>query len=288
MATASEWLAASRPRTLPAAVVPVVVGIATAHAYAEIHVGRSLLALAVALLIQVGTNYANDYSDGVRGTDHRRVGPVRLTASGLARPNAVRNAAFLSFATAAMLGLVASLMTSPYLLVVGAASIAAGWYYTGGRRPYGYAGYGELFVFVFFGLVAVVGSTYVAGGVVPAFSFLAAVPIGLLITALLVVNNLRDIPTDEAAGKRTLAVVLGDRSTRALYLACVAVAYLALLPMAMLRPPSLIALISLPAAWRPSLLVLGGGTGRALVPALQGTGALILAFGFALAVGIAW
>ena len=221
LTAARDWVAGARPRTLPAAVVPVVVGTAVASADGSVIWWRSLYALIVALAIQIGTNYANDYSDGVRGTDAERVGPVRLVAGGLASPRAVRTASFCAFGVAGVAGLVLALATTPWLLVVGGACIAAGWFYTGGPRPYGYAGFGEVFVFVFFGLVAVIGTAYVSLGHVTALAVVAAVPVGLLATALLVVNNLRDIHTDREAGKRTLAVRLGAQATRRFYAGCV-------------------------------------------------------------------
>ena len=286
-AGAGEWLQATRPRTLPAAVVPVAVGVAVAHATATVVWWRAALALVVSLAMQIGTNLANDYSDGVRGTDEARVGPVRLVASGLAEPRVVKMAAVATFAVAALAGLAVALATSPWLIAVGAASIAAGWLYTGGPRPYGYAGLGELFVFVFFGLVAVTGTVYVACGRLPALGFAAAVPVGLLAVSLLVVNNLRDIPTDERSGKRTLAVLLGDGTTRQLYAVCVAVALLGAAAVAAWRPWALLALLAVVPAARPVRKVLGGVAGRDLVSVLAMTGALQIAFGALLAVGIA-
>ncbi|HRA35704.1 MAG TPA: 1,4-dihydroxy-2-naphthoate polyprenyltransferase, partial [Acidimicrobiales bacterium] len=208
------WLAGARPRTLPAAVVPVAVG--TAAAVGTVPGGliwwRALAALVVSLALQVATNYANDYSDGVRGTDadDRRVGPVRLVGQGLASPGAVKRAALTAFAVAGAVGAALAVAVGPELFVVGALAIAAGWFYTGGPRPYGYAGLGEVFVFVFFGVVATAGSAYVQTGELTALALGASVPVGFLATALLVVNNLRDIPGDTAVGKRTLAVRLGD------------------------------------------------------------------------------
>jgi len=283
----SPWLAGARPRTLPAAVVPVLVGTAIAHAEGDVVWWRATAAMVVALAIQVGTNYANDYSDGVRGTDEARVGPVRLVAAGLATPTAVKRAAIAAFAVAGVVGLVLSLAVDPRLLVVGAASIAAGWLYTGGPRPYGYAGMGEAFVFVFFGLVAVIGSAYVHVERVPFLALLAAVPVGLLATALLVVNNLRDIPGDTAAAKFTLAVRIGDDATRLLYVLCVVTPFVLALPVAMLEPA---AVIVLGAAWfaaRPVRTVLAGESGRGLVAVLQDTARLQLAFGALFALGIA-
>lgn len=280
-------MAAARPRTLPAALVPVLVGIAIAHAYGTVHWLFATFAMLVALLIQVATNYANDYSDGIRGTDTDRVGPTRLVARGLAAPRAVLSMALGLFVLAAVLGLVVASKTSWWIVAVGAASIAAGWFYTGGRHPYGYAGYGEVFVFIFFGLVSVVGSTYVSLLRIPGLAYLASVPVGLLTVALLVVNNLRDIPTDARSGKRTLAVRIGDRATRGLYLALIIVAFLLVIPIAFARPYALLALFAGVVAIRPARAVALGVTGRELIPALAGTGALMMGFGVALALGIA-
>ena len=282
-----SWVAGARPRTLPAAVVPVVVGTAVA-----VHQGgavwwRALAALVTALAIQVGTNYANDYSDGVRGTDDVRVGPVRLVASGLKAPGAVKRAALLSFLVAGLAGLALAVAVTPWLLVVGAASFASGWLYTGGPRPYGYYGLGEAFVFVFFGLVAVVGSAYVHTERVTLLAAAAAVPVGLLAVALLVVNNLRDIPGDTAAGKRTLAVRLGDPATRAVYVACVVVPFALLIPLAAARPAVMLALAALPAMAEPVREVQRGAKGPELIPVLVRTGRLQLIFGALLALGIA-
>jgi 1,4-dihydroxy-2-naphthoate octaprenyltransferase len=286
-ATTAQWLAGARPRTLPAAVVPVMVGTAVAHAGGRVVWWRAVLALVVSLAIQVGTNYANDYSDGVRGTDRARVGPVRLVAGKLASPAAVRRAAILSFGVAGVAGLVLAVAVSPWLLLVGAACIAAGWLYTGGPRPYGYAGLGELFVFVFFGLVAVAGTAYVAGGRLTSLAIAAGVPVGLAAVALLIVNNLRDIPTDAAAGKRTLAVRIGERPTRELYAACLVAAVAGGAALAAARPWALLTLLAGPVAVRPLRLVLGGAGGRALVPVLAMTGLTQLAIGVLLTVGIA-
>ncbi len=287
MTTASEWVAGARPRTLPAAVVPVAVGTAVGEAQGDVVWWRALAALVVALAIQVGTNYANDYADGVRGTDRVRAGPVRLVAGGLAPPRAVLVAALLAFAVAAVVGSVVALAVGPELLVVGAACLAAGWLYTGGPRPYGYAGLGELFVFAFFGVVATVGSAYVHLERVSGLAVLASVPVGLLATALLVTNNLRDIPSDATAGKRTLAVRLGERRTRLLYLGCVAGAFAFVPVIALARAAALLALLALPLARRPAAVVASGAAGRELVPALVSTGQLQLAFGALLALGIA-
>ena len=285
--TQSRWVLGARPRTLPAAVVPVVVGTAVAASQGGVIWWRALTALVVSLAIQVGTNYANDYADGVRGTDDVRVGPVRLVAGGLATARSVKTAALMAFAVAGVAGLLLAAAVGPELVVVGAACIAAGWYYTGGSRPYGYVGLGEVAVFVFFGLVATVGSAYVHQEMVSALAVAAAVPVGLLATALLVVNNLRDIPTDAAAGKRTLAVRLGDRSTRVLYAACVVVAFVLVLPLAVARPFTLLVAATLVLARHPVKAVMDGAVGRDLIAVLVATGRLQLAFGALLALGIA-
>src|SRR3954451_24083655 len=287
MAGTNRWVAGARVRTLPAAVVPVVVGTAVASAEGSVVWWRALAALVVALAIQVGTNYANDYHDGIRGTDDNRVGPVRLVAQGLASPAAVKRAAILSFGVAAVAGLALAAAVSWWLVLVGAVSFAAGWLYTGGPRPYGYAGFGELFVFVFFGVVATVGSAYVHLERITGLALLASVPIGLLATALLVVNNLRDIPTDTVARKRTLAVRLGPSNTRALYVTCVGAPFVAAVLIALSQPFALLALVAVVAAVAPVRRVLGGAEGRDLVPVLQDTGRLQLVFGILLAVGIA-
>ena len=281
-------MAGARPRTLSVAVVPVLVGTAVASAEGRVIWWRSLLALVVSLAIQIGTNYSNDYSDGLRGTDTVRVGPVRLVAGGLASPEAVRTAAFASFLVAACSGLVLALATSPVLIAVGAACILAGWFYTGGPRPYGYAALGEVFVFVFFGLVAVAGTTYVNLGHLSGLSLLAAVPVGLCAVALLVVNNLRDLENDAAAGKRTLAVRLQDRGTRIFYEACLIVSFAAVGGAAVLRIGALLGLGALSVAVAPFVLVRRGSTGRDLVRVLEMTGRLELVLGVLLAAGIAW
>ncbi len=298
-----RWVLGARPRTLPAAVVPVLVGTAAAHPWSH-RSGRlgppaglgvnawwcALGALVVALAIQVGTNYANDYSDGIRGTDDARVGPVRLVATGLASPGAVKRAAFLAFGVAAVVGLGLAWATSWWILLVGAACLLAGWFYTGGPRPYGYAGLGEAFVFVFFGLVATVGTFYVQTlrlGV--AVVWLAAVAVGLLATALLLANNVRDIGTDSVTGKRTLAVRVGRVRAGWLYVACVALPFVGVAVWAVLsvtgtvtaaRPAiSLLPLLALPLVVVPIRLVRSDAEGRDLLPVLAATGRLQLVFG---------
>lgn len=281
----NTWVLGARPRTLPAAVVPVVVG--TACASGHLTWWRAGAALVVALAIQVATNFVNDYADGVRGTDTGRVGPTRLVASGLATAQAVRGAALAAAGVAAVAGLALTLAVGPELLVVGAASLAAGYFYTGGPRPYGYAGFGECFVFAFFGIVATVGSAYVHLDRVSGLALAASVPVGFLATALLVVNNLRDIPTDATAGKKTLAVRMGDRRTRALYCVLVAGAVVAVPFLALARVWALLALLASPLAARPLRAVGGQAAGPALIGALGDTGRLQLAYGGLLALGLA-
>ncbi len=280
---ASAWVAGARPRTLPAAVVPVAVGTAVAFSQGSVIWWRALAALTVSLAVQIATNFANDYSDGVRGTDDVRVGPVRLVASGLKPAAAVKRAAFLSFGVAAVAGLALAATVTWWLILVGAACFAAGWLYTGGPRPYGYAGLGEVFVFTFFGLVATVGSAYVHVEAVTWLAVGASIPVGALATALLVVNNLRDIPTDTAAGKRTLAVRLGDQDTRVLY-----IVLLTLIPigasalLAIVRPLAPLACLALVLAIPAVGAVRRGARGRDLIPVLVRTGQVQLAYGLLL------
>ncbi len=289
----NPWVAGARPRTLPAAVVPVAVG--TACAVGEVSGGliwwRAVAAMVVALALQVATNYANDYSDGIRGTDadDRRVGPVRLVGQGLASPGAVKRAALAAFGVAGVVGAALALAVGPELFVVGALAIAAGWFYTGGPRPYGYAGLGEAFVFVFFGVVATAGSTYVQTGSLTGLALAASVPVGLLATALLVINNLRDIPGDTASGKRTLAVRLGDRRTRFLYTGLLVVAFVTVPLVCGLggRPAGAMSLFAVLLAARPVTDVLAGARGADLVPVLGATGRVQLAFGALLTLGLA-
>jgi 1,4-dihydroxy-2-naphthoate octaprenyltransferase len=283
----NPWVEGARPKTLPAAIVPVLVGTAVAFSQADVIWWRAVAALVVAVAIQVGTNYANDYSDGIRGTDDVRVGPLRLVASGTKPAAAVKRAAFLSFGIAAVVGLALAAAVSWWLLAVGAASFLAGWFYTGGPRPYGYAGLGEVFVFLFFGVVATVGSAYVHTGSITLLALGSSVPVGALATALLVVNNLRDIPTDTASGKRTLAVRLGDQDTRLLYLVLLtAVPTGAALLLAVVRPLVLIALLAMAVAVPAVRAVREGARGRDLVPVLVRTGRVQLVYGVLLAAGL--
>ena len=285
MTALSIWVAGSRPRTWPAAVVPV--GVGTAAAQDQPNLLRASLALLVALALQVGVNYANDYSDGIRGTDDKRVGPRRLVASGLVEARSVKRAAFCFFGGAALIGLYLSAVTSWWLVLVGAAAIMAAWGYTGGPKPYGYHGLGELFVFVFFGLVASVGTTYLQDEQISALAVGVAVPVGLLAVALLVTNNLRDLPQDDLVGKRTLAVRIGDRPTRALYVVVVVMAFLSLPYLSLLRPGALLAFVAVPLAVAPIRSVIKGASGLELIPVLGATGKLQMTYGATLCVGLA-
>jgi 1,4-dihydroxy-2-naphthoate octaprenyltransferase len=291
----NAWIAGARPRTLPAAVVPVLVGTAAAAGMEGIGgAGKGLLAwrfaaaLIVSLALQVGVNYANDYSDGVRGTDDDRVGPLRLVASGTKPAASVKRAAFAAFAVAGLAGLALAAATTWWLVLVGLASVAAAWFYTGGPRPYGYIGLGEAFVFVFFGVVATTGSAFVQIERITPLTLLASVPVGLLAVALLVVNNLRDIPGDTVAGKRTLAVRLGDRRTRVLYAVLMFVPFVTVPFLAGLsgRPLAAVSLIAVILVNKPVLQVLQGAQGRALIPVLGATGRVQLVFGVLFAAGL--
>jgi len=287
VASAGQWVAGARPRTLPAALSPVLVGTGAAAALGAAHAGRALLAAVVALALQVGVNYANDYSDGVRGTDADRVGPLRLTGSGAAPPRQVLRAALLSFGVAAVAGVaLVALSGAWWLLVVGALAVVAAWTYTGGPRPYGYAGLGEVFVFLFFGLVAVLGTTYTQAGRLSVDAIAGAVAVGSLACAILVANNLRDVPTDAVAGKRTLAVRLGEGRTRTLYAALLVLPYLLLSVPARTTPFALLPLLTVPLAVAAVRVVRAGATGRDLVPVLGRTGQLELAYALLLAVGL--
>jgi 1,4-dihydroxy-2-naphthoate polyprenyltransferase len=288
---AKLWLAGARPRTLPAAVVPVAVGTACASLETTLSSTwwRVLGALVVSLALQVGVNYANDYSDGVKGTDADRIGPLRLVGSGAASAASVKRAAYLSFLVAAVAGLALALTTTLWLIAVGIAAIAAAWFYTGGPKPYGYAGLGEAFVFVFFGVVATVGSDFVHTEIIRTFPIVASIAVGLFATALLVVNNLRDIPGDTIAGKRTLAVRMGDPKTRLFYLACLLEPFVITVVMAVgwRSWTSLLGLLALPTTISPIRSIRSGIIGRDLVPVLGATGKSQLFFGILLAIGIA-
>jgi 1,4-dihydroxy-2-naphthoate octaprenyltransferase len=279
----NKWILGARPRTLPAAIAPVVV--ATALAGADWNWFRAALALKVGVWLQIGVNYANDYSDGVKGSDANRVGPTRLVASGLATAVQVKRAAFISFGIASIAGIWLSLLSSPWLLLVGVAAIAAAWGYTGGKNPYGYSGLGEVSVFIFFGLTATVGTYYAQTGHVTALSVLCAVPMGALACAILAVNNLRDRAQDELVGKRTLAVRLGDSKARKGFVALLAIAHLSAL--ATLLPWSLITLAVLPLTFSISRSVISGASGASLIPLLGKTGKLQMFFGVLFAIALA-
>jgi 1,4-dihydroxy-2-naphthoate octaprenyltransferase len=288
MATFAQWIAGARPQTLPAALAPVAAGSGAAAALHEAHPARAALALVVALALQVGVNFANDYSDGIRGTDRDRVGPFRLTGSQAARPGTVLAAACAAFAVAGLAGCGLVLLSRAWwMLIVGAACLPAAWFYTGGAHPYGYRGWGEVFVFTFFGLVAVLGTTYTQAGRISTTAFCAAVGVGALACAILVANNLRDIPGDTAAGKRTLAVRLGDARTRVLYAGLVLMAWFAVLPLLSLHAWAALTFLALPLAVKPLRAILGGATGKALLPSLRETGRMELAYGLLLGLALA-
>ncbi len=287
MATANEWIAGARPRTLPAAIAPVVVGTAAAHQVGRADAAYGLLALVVSLALQVGVNYANDYSDGVRGTDTARVGPVRLVGQGLAPPSSVRSAAFAAFGAAGLVGLaLIALSQAWWMLPLGALAVVAAWRYTGGDNPYGYRGLGEVYVFVFFGLMATLGTLYTQAGRLTWFGLAGSVGVGVLASAILVANNLRDIPTDSQTGKQTLAVRLGDARTRRLYAALLVLAYLALAVMTTIQPWAALGALSVPVAFRVEGVVRRGTVGRELVPVLAGTGLLEVGYAVLVAVGV--
>jgi 1,4-dihydroxy-2-naphthoate polyprenyltransferase len=287
VASPAQWLAGARPRTLPAALAPVLAGTGVAAYVGDAVWWKAVLALVVSLALQVGVNYANDYSDGVRGTDADRVGPLRLVGSGAAAPGSVKGAAFVAFGVAAAAGLVLAVTTAWWLVALGAACILAAWFYTGGTRPYGYAGLGEVMVFVFFGLVAVVGTTYVQTESFELAALCAAVGIGALACAILVANNLRDIPTDREAGKLTLAVRLGDGATRQVYAVLVMTAIVAALVVAALTTWwAVLALAYAGTAAPAARAVVDGANGPELIPVLQQTGVAELVFGAGLFVGL--
>ena len=283
-ASLGDWIEGARLRTLPAAAAPVFVGAATAFALGAVHPARSVLALFVALLLQVGVNYSNDYSDGIRGTDDQRSGPQRLTGSGLARPRTVLKAALGCFAAAGTLGLILVAISGTWpLIAAGTAAVAAAWFYTGGKHPYGYMGIGlsELFVFVFFGLMATVGTTWTHIPSAPWWLWLMASCLGLMSVAMLMVNNIRDIPTDSATGKKTVAVRLGQRASRILFSLCLLapISVFFALPAAIGTHVIICILASLAwilAIFQPVYLVLSGVKGKDLVIVLKHTGFLTL------------
>jgi 1,4-dihydroxy-2-naphthoate octaprenyltransferase len=280
----NKWIVGARPKTLPAAIAPVLV--ATAYAGSNWAPSRAISALLVSLSLQIGVNFANDYSDGIRGTDDSRIGPVRLTASGLASPKSVRSAALISFLIAALIGLTLAAATSWWIILVGAVAINAAWGYTGGANPYGYKGLGEISVFLFFGIVATVGSYYVQVEELNLQIFIIAIPMGSLACAILAINNLRDRAQDQLVGKKTLAVRLGDSGARTLYIALLISAHLfALLTF---QPAVALTLIAAPLTWKLSRGVASGVSGADLIPFLARTGKLQLVFALLFALGLAF
>jgi 1,4-dihydroxy-2-naphthoate octaprenyltransferase len=287
MTSAAHWFQGARPRTLGAAVSPVLVGTAVASRYGEVIWWRALLCLLLAVALQVGVNYANDYSDGVRGVDTQRRGPVRLVAGGLATPAAVKWAATLSFAAGGLMGIVLAVAVDWRLIVVGAVSILAAGLYSGGPKPYASSGLGEVMVLVFFGFVATCGSAYVHLERVPWLAVAAALPVGLLACAILLVNNLRDVDSDRDVGKRTLAVRVGKVRTRMLYRASIVLSVLTVLGMATEAPAALLALLAAPLALAPLRTVATKSDPPSLVQALIATARLQLVFSALLAAGLA-
>ncbi|MSV62138.1 MAG: 1,4-dihydroxy-2-naphthoate polyprenyltransferase [Actinobacteria bacterium] len=278
------WIQGARPRTLPAAVAPVIV--ATVLAGKEWKPLQALLALCVSLALQVAVNYSNDYSDGIRGTDDDRIGPVRLTASGLASAKSVKRAAQLSFLFACIAGLALASLSSWWVILIGIASVLAAWGYTGGHTPYGYRGFGELSVFTFFGVVATVGTYYVQTLEVTLAAFAASIPLGCLSCALLAINNIRDIPGDEAVGKKTLAVKLGDEKARKFFVLLLITSYI--FPVFTGHPLALLTLATAPAAYAIAREVLAGAKGADLIPLLGRTGQLQLHFGLTFALALSF
>jgi len=271
------WVAGARPRTLPAAIAPVLIGTSLISVDGrEINWVNALLALSVGLLLQIAVNYSNDYSDGIRGTDEQRVGPVRLVASGLKSAGAVKNAAIASYFLAALCGLLLSLKTSPLLILVGAIAIVAGWKYTGGKNPYGYSGFGEISVFIFFGLVATMGSYFAQSQELTWRALLLSIPMGALSCTILGLNNLRDRPKDEAVGKKTLAVRLGDARARKFLISLLLLAFATAIGAAVISPWALIVLITAPLYARLIKGISGGTSGPGLVPLLGKAGELQL------------
>jgi 1,4-dihydroxy-2-naphthoate octaprenyltransferase len=278
----NKWILGARPRTLPAAIAPVVV--ASALVGTDFNWFRAALALKVAVWLQIGVNFANDYSDGVKGTDEDRVGPIRLVGSGLATAKSVKAAAFISFGIASIAGAWLAFLTSPLLIVLGVLSIAAAWGYTGGKKPYGYRGLGELSVFLFFGVIATMGTYYAQTEEITFLSFVVSIPMGALSCAILAINNLRDRPKDELVGKLTVAVRIGDRKARVMYVALLALAHIAAI--ATLIPTTLLTLLALPMSLSISRQVLSGISGKELIPVLGKTGRLQMVFAILFAIGL--
>ena len=281
-ATPRDWLTGARPHTWANAIAPVLAGTGAAIWDDGASWWRAILAVIVAMALIIGVNYANDYSDGIRGTDDDRTGPLRLTGSGLVPPTRVKYAAFLCFGVAGVAGIVLSLASSWWLIIAGAVCILAAWFYTGGKNPYGYRGLGEVAVFIFFGLVAVLGTEYTQAGKVSWVGLALAVGIGSLSAAVNLTNNLRDIPTDAVAGKTTLAVILGDRGTRILYVSLLVVSVVMTLALAGAGIAALIGLIAVPLLIVAALPVVQGATGKELIPVLGTTGRAMLVWSVAM------
>jgi 1,4-dihydroxy-2-naphthoate octaprenyltransferase len=287
VANFAQWVSGARPRTLPNSVAPVIAGTGAAAWLHSAVWWKALLALAVSVGMIVGVNYANDYSDGIRGTDDDRAGPMRLVGSRLATPRAVLAAAVVGLLAASTAGLALALLTEPWLIAVGVACVAGAWLYTGGSKPYGYAGFGEVAVFVFFGLVAVLGTEYTQALRVDWVGAVLAVSIGALSSAVLVANNLRDIPTDAQSGKLTLAVRLGDARTRVLYQALLAAAGVLTLVLMLATPWCAAGFVATPLALRARVPVGSGRVGPELIPVLRDTGLTMLAWAIAVAAALA-
>jgi 1,4-dihydroxy-2-naphthoate polyprenyltransferase len=281
------WVEGARLRTLPLAIAPVAIGAGAADSVQALDLTLSLLALAVALFLQIGVNYANDYSDGIRGTDDYRVGPLRLTGSKSVRPEAVKLAAFAFFGLAAASGLAIVLITGMFwLIAVGLAAIVAAWFYTGGKNPYGYAGLGELAVFVFFGLVATIGTTFVQVGFIEFNAVLGGIASGLFASAVLMVNNIRDIETDKLASKKTLAVMLGKKAATGLFLVMIWTPFVILSFFTLLYPATLMGFASLLLVAPATLIVLTAKSAKELILVLKLTSFASLAYALALAAGL--
>ncbi|MFZ9168777.1 MAG: 1,4-dihydroxy-2-naphthoate polyprenyltransferase [Ilumatobacteraceae bacterium] len=282
------WIQGARPKTLPAAIAPVVVGAACAQLESSTQNNwlNAVFALAVSLALQVAVNYANDYSDGIRGTDKNRVGPLRLVGSGAKKPADVKKATFLAFGVAAVFGFVLAATTTWWLLLVGVFCFLAGWFYTGGKHPYGYLGFGEVFVFIFFGVVATMGTTFVINEQLTLVSFLASVVVGCLACALLAVNNLRDIAGDQISNKKTLAVRIGESGARKFYITLFIVAGFAVILIALSYSAALIAMLGLAVAVKPIKRVYAGATGADLIDVLVMTGRVQILVAISLSVGL--
>ena len=281
------WIAGARPRTLPAAISPVIVGTALAYRIG-IHVSylNALLALVVSLSLQIAVNYANDYSDGIKGTDEVRVGPIRLVGSGLASAHTVKNAALISFIFAAVAGSILAMRTSYILILIGIVAIFAAWTYTGGAKPYGYRGFGEISVFLFFGVVATVGTAYAATQRVTWQAFLLSIPVGALSCAILAINNLRDLPKDSLVGKRTLAVRMGDFKARAFFISLLALAHIASFLAIVITPWAIATLLLFPITLQIATSIIKGAQGVELIPLLGKTGRLQLLISTTLAIAL--